>query len=72
MPRYSYLCKNCRKRFDFFMSIAEQEADKKPLCPNCQKSNVVQTIGEVKLLSGSTKKTDLPPFSSSSCPGCRY
>lgn len=54
------------------MSIAEQEAGQKPQCPDCRKSNVVQTLGAVNVISGSAKKPDLPPCGSSSCPGCRH
>lgn len=49
MPTYDYVCLNCRKRFDVFMSYAEY--GKRPvLCPHCQSTNVRRRIGRVRLL----------------------
>lgn len=49
MPTYDYVCLNCRKRFDVFMSYAEY--GKRPvLCPHCQSVDVRRRIGRVRLL----------------------
>lgn len=49
MPTYDYVCLNCRKRFDVFMSYAEY--GKRPvLCPHCQSADVRRRIGRVRLL----------------------
>lgn len=49
MPTYDYVCLNCRKRFDIFISYAEY--GKRPVsCPHCQSANVRRRIGRVRLL----------------------
>ncbi len=49
MPTYDYVCLNCRKRFEIFISYAEY--GKRPVsCPHCQSDNVRRRIGRVRLL----------------------
>ncbi len=49
MPTYDYVCLNCRKRFEIFISYAEY--GKHPVsCPHCQSDNVRRRIGRVRLL----------------------
>ncbi|MEJ5240997.1 MAG: zinc ribbon domain-containing protein [Anaerolineales bacterium] len=49
MPTYDYVCLNCRKRFELFISYAEY--GKRPVhCPYCQSENVRRRIGRVRLL----------------------
>ncbi len=49
MPTYDYVCLNCRKRFEIFISYAEY--GKRPVsCPHCQSANVRRRIGRVRLL----------------------
>ena len=39
MPLYDYICLNCQKRFDLFMTYAEYGA--RPVyCPHCRSDNV--------------------------------
>lgn len=49
MPTYDYICLNCRKRFDVFMSYAEY-GKRSVRCPNCQSANVRRRIGRIRLL----------------------
>lgn len=49
MPTYDYVCLNCRKRFDVFMSYAEY-GKRAVHCPHCQSANVRRRIGRVRLL----------------------
>lgn len=49
MPTYDYVCLNCRKRFDVFMSYAEY-GKRLVICPRCQSTNVRRRIGRVRLL----------------------
>lgn len=49
MPTYDYVCLNCRKRFEIFISYTEY--GKRPVsCPHCQSANVRRRIGRVRLL----------------------
>lgn len=35
MPRYDFICTNCRSRFDYVMTYSEYESFEK-LCKNCK------------------------------------
>jgi putative FmdB family regulatory protein len=39
MPRYEYLCEECKRRFELIMTISEREKAK-PTCPDCKGTNV--------------------------------
>jgi len=41
MPKYEYLCRNCKKTFEVIMSVQEHEG-KKVSCPTCKKKKVAQ------------------------------
>ena len=42
MPIYDYICLDCQKRFDLFMTYSEY--GKKPVtCPNCRSRNGMTT-----------------------------
>lgn len=43
MPRYEFICENCKKSFSLDLKIAEYEK-KKIRCPNCDSVNVQQQI----------------------------
>lgn len=47
MPTYQYICKNCRKRFEIFMSYEEYGSN--PVhCPHCQSERVQRRIGRIR------------------------
>jgi putative FmdB family regulatory protein len=47
MPDYPYICLNCRKRFEIFMTYSEYGA--KPVhCPHCQSERVQRRIGRIR------------------------
>jgi putative FmdB family regulatory protein len=47
MPNYLYICKNCKKRFEIFMSYSEYGT--RPVhCPHCQSDQVQRRIGRVR------------------------
>ena len=48
MPFYQYLCLNCRRRFEIFMSYAEY-GTKAVHCPHCDSENVRRRIGRVRV-----------------------
>ncbi|GAB4489219.1 MAG: hypothetical protein Fur0016_21330 [Anaerolineales bacterium] len=51
MPTYDYLCLNCRKRFDIFLTY--QEYGVKPVnCPHCKSNNVTRRVPRVRVLKG--------------------
>jgi putative FmdB family regulatory protein len=49
MPLYDYLCQDCHKRFDIFLSY--QEYGLRPVaCPHCGSSNVRRRVPRVRVL----------------------
>jgi putative FmdB family regulatory protein len=51
MPTYDYICLDCRKRFDVFMTY--QEYGVKPVtCPHCQSGNNRRRVPRVRILKG--------------------
>jgi putative FmdB family regulatory protein len=47
MPNYPYICKNCKKRFEIFLSYSEYGS--RPVhCPHCQSDQVQRRIGRVR------------------------
>lgn len=51
MPTYDYICQNCRKRFEIFMTY--QEYGVKPVaCPHCGSGNVSRRMPRVRVLKG--------------------
>ncbi len=47
MPNYDYVCSNCKKRFELFLSFNEY-GKKEVACPYCQSSEVHRKIGKVR------------------------
>lgn len=51
MPTYDYICLDCRKRFDIFLTY--QEYGLKPVaCSHCGSSNVTRKVPRVRVLKG--------------------
>ncbi len=48
MPLYPYLCLNCRRRFEIFMSYSEY-GTKAVRCPHCDSDQVRRRIGRVRV-----------------------
>jgi putative FmdB family regulatory protein len=47
MPNYQYICVECRKRFEVYLTYDEYETH--PVgCPNCSSKNVQRLIGRVR------------------------
>jgi len=42
MPIYSYICKDCRERFDLFAGIGGK--DEKLVCKKCKSKNIEKTF----------------------------
>jgi putative FmdB family regulatory protein len=49
MPFYTYVCKNCRRKFDVFMTYAEY-GQKQISCKFCNSENVARAINRVRVL----------------------
>lgn len=48
MPFYQYICQDCRKRFELFMSYSEYGT--RPVnCPHCASQNVRRRIGRIRV-----------------------
>jgi len=48
MPLYDYVCRDCHKRFDVFMSYADYGT--KPVkCSHCQSPNVIRRINKIRI-----------------------
>lgn len=61
MPTYEYVCSECTQKFDVYMTLAEKESGKKPECPNCKGSNVVQVLGNIMIMGSRSSGSNLPP-----------
>ena len=44
MPRYEFLCEQCKERFDRIMTIS-QRGTTTPACPKCKSTKVVPQLG---------------------------
>ncbi len=49
MPFYTYICQDCRKRFDVFLSYSEY-GQKEVLCKHCGGKHVQRAINRVRML----------------------
>lgn len=48
MPTYDFVCLNCRRRFDVFMSYSEYGS--RPVsCPHCGSTDVRRRVGRVRI-----------------------
>jgi putative FmdB family regulatory protein len=49
MPFYTYVCQDCRRKFDLFMAYSEY-GQKAGACKFCQSQNVKRAINRVRVL----------------------
>jgi len=57
MPLYDYVCRNCHKRFEVFMSYAEY--GKKPVnCSHCDSDQVNRRLPRVRLAKSDDSRLD--------------
>ncbi len=52
MPLYEYHCNDCDETFEKLVSFAE--ANRSPVCPNCQSANTHKKISRIAVKSAST------------------
>jgi putative FmdB family regulatory protein len=57
MPFYDYICLNCSKRFDVFMSFSEY-GTRLVTCPNCKSRNVRRGIPRVRVAKSEESRLD--------------
>ena len=48
MPFYQYICQDCRKRFELFLTYSEY-GDHTAQCPHCASQNVKRRIGRIRV-----------------------
>ena len=48
MPTYEYVCLDCKRRFEVWLSYKDYEAYQ-PTCPHCQSGQVRRRIGRIRL-----------------------
>lgn len=48
MPNYEYRCRNCKRRFEIFLSYREYGSHK-VACPHCQSEDVQRRIGRIRI-----------------------
>jgi putative FmdB family regulatory protein len=48
MPTYDFVCLNCHKRFDLFMSYSEY-VTRPVACPHCASTDVRRRVGRVRI-----------------------
>jgi putative FmdB family regulatory protein len=57
MPTYDYVCQDCRKRFDMFLSY--QEYGVKPVaCPHCGSANARRRVPRVRVLKSDEQRLE--------------
>lgn len=47
MPNYTYICLDCKKRFEIFLSYSEY-GSQVVSCPHCQSEHVQRRIGRIR------------------------
>ncbi len=57
MPVYQYICQDCSKRFEVFLSYSEYERSAAH-CPRCQSGNVRRRIGRVRIARSEESRLD--------------
>jgi putative FmdB family regulatory protein len=57
MPTYDYVCQDCRKRFDVFLSYKEYGV--KPVaCPHCGSANARRRVPRVRVLKSDEQRLE--------------
>ena len=63
MPIYSYICKDCKERFDLLIGFGDK--DEKSVCKKCGSKNIEKTFSSFGVGSSAQKGK---ASSESSCP----
>ncbi|PIW33716.1 MAG: hypothetical protein COW28_03085 [bacterium (Candidatus Ratteibacteria) CG15_BIG_FIL_POST_REV_8_21_14_020_41_12] len=61
MPVYSYICKDCGKKFDLLIGVTAERPELK--CPQCDSKNIEKTLASFGIGTSSSSSS-----SESSCP----
>jgi putative FmdB family regulatory protein len=48
MPSYDFICSDCTRRFDIFLTYAEYGLEQVS-CPHCQSTNTTRRIGRIRV-----------------------
>lgn len=57
MPTYEYICLNCKKRFDLFMSFSEY-GTKPAACSHCGSEHTRRRLGRVRVVKSMESRLD--------------
>jgi putative FmdB family regulatory protein len=57
MPTYDYICQNCHKRFDVYLTYQEY-GTKRVTCTHCGSSNVRRRVPRVRVLHSEESRMD--------------
>lgn len=57
MPTYDFICLDCKKRFDLFMTYSEY-GTKPVACPHCRSSNVRRRMTRVRIAKSEDSRLD--------------
>ena len=57
MPFYDYICLNCSKRFDVFMTFSEY-GTRPVTCPNCKSQKVRRGVPRVRMAKSEESRLD--------------
>ena len=58
MPLYDYICLDCHKRFDVFMTFSEY-GTRPVTCPHCKSQNVRRGIPRVRMAKSEESRLDI-------------
>ena len=57
MPTYVYRCKDCKNRFEQYLTYAEY-GQKMVTCPNCGSDQVIRRIGRVRIAKSEDRRIE--------------
>lgn len=57
MPNYDYICLNCQKRFEIFMTYAEY-GTRPVTCPACRSKNVHRRVPRIRVAKSEANRAD--------------
>ena len=70
MPVYTYVCKDCKEKFDLLVGMTSEKTKLK--CKKCGSRNVEKTLASFSVGDSSSgkSKSSGPSCSSGTCPAC--
>ncbi|MCK4447071.1 MAG: zinc ribbon domain-containing protein [Candidatus Marinimicrobia bacterium] len=69
MPLYTYVCKDCREKFDLLIGVTAEKAELK--CKKCSSKNIKKIFGTFSMSESRSKTSSSEPSCpTGTCPTC--